>query len=111
MAKKDRIIVNGQPQDFTCKNSRFATDITKGQPHVDPAAKARGNTLDGPLADSDGHTLWLEYVSDLEDENKKLFWLMWYRDGIPTIPMSGVMTKNDLCKMSEKLEIFCKGPA
>jgi hypothetical protein len=107
MAAKDRIIVDGEPQDFTCKNIRFETNIKKGQPHIDQNSEVLGNALDGPLAMRNDYSLWLEYVID-NDQND-WYWLMWYKDGIPTIPMSGVMSTDDLCKMRSPCSRRCAG--
>lgn len=104
MAEKDRL----NAQDFTCKNARFHTDIASGFPHLNSGIC--GSALPGPLAQSGDFTLWLEHVVDERSPNPDrgpLFWLMWYQDGIPTIPISGVMTIEDLRKASSLLNNFC----
>lgn len=108
MAEKDRLVVDGRAQDFTCGNSRFCTDVASGFPHFDSGAG--GNALREPLAESGDSTLWLEHVIDKRSPNPDrgaLFWLMWYRNGIPTIPMSGVLTADDLRRASSLLSGFC----
>ena len=107
MAKKDRLLVGGELQNFTCRNQRFQTDIITGFAHSD--STVLGSALPGPLAESEGFTLWLEHVIDTrfpENNQKGLFWLMWYQDGIPIIPMSGVLTADDIRRMTSLLSDF-----
>jgi hypothetical protein len=61
-----------------------------------------GSVLGRPLVDHGEYTLWLEYVVNKKDKDE-FYWLMWYKSGVPTIPMSGVLSKNDL---SEILKAF-----
>ncbi len=92
---------------YTCRNSRFWTDITKGFRHG--SNPVRGSVFDGPLVASDGYSLWLEYVVD-RDGGWEPFWLMWYdADGSPTIPMSGAFDQSQMREMVAKLASFNDG--
>lgn len=100
MAAHNRL--NGAP--YTCRNSRFWTDITKG--HCHGHGQVRGSVFDSPLVEGDGYSLWLEYVED-RDGGWEPFWLMWYdSEGNPTIPMSGVFDQSQMRAMVEKLASF-----
>ncbi len=105
MSQKDRLKdQNGNYLNFTCGNSKFSTDTNKGAAHGIETAK--GSALTDPLAEHGGYTLWLEHVVDHGRPDNELYWLMWYLNGIPKIPMSGVLSKEDLCRMSEKIRTF-----
>lgn len=68
-----------------------------GQRHGQHSA-TRGNVFDRPLADSNGYSLWLEHV--IGDGREDYYWLMWYDSaGIPTIPLSGILSRNDIANM------------
>lgn len=85
MARDHRIISNGKRIDFSCENTRYKTDLSK---HV--ADGRPGSVLPFALYSSGEYSLWLEHV--IEKKNSKhVYWLMWYKNGIPTIPMSGVL--------------------
>jgi hypothetical protein len=102
MAKKDRI----DDQPFTCHNDRFQTDTEKGKPHG--KAQAGGSVFPGPLVPGDYYTLWLEFVRDKKGGPDTL-WLMWYDgEGTPTIPMSGVISADQIKQMTAKLTDFIK---
>ena len=90
---------------YTCRNSRFWTDITKGKRHG--PSQARGSVFDGPLVtNKDGSSLWLEYVED-RDGGWEPFWLMWYdANGNPTIPMSGAFDQSQIQGMVSQLASF-----
>jgi hypothetical protein len=110
MAEKDRIVLNGVPQDFTCENSRFRTDVDSGFQHSN--GYLRGSALPQPLVTVGDSTLWLEHVVDKRNprpDRGALYWLMWYRNGIPAIPASGVLTADDLRKASLQLADFFRG--
>jgi len=96
----------GKKISFSCGNRRFKTNIRLGYSHS-PFAKVKGSVLKVPLVNSaEGYTLWLEHVVDKESD-EKLYWLMWYGpDGIPTIPLSGVFSKDDLATMLERMIQF-----
>jgi hypothetical protein len=95
-----RILQEGKFLNFTCKNSQFRTNIKLGKPHGDKS-KAKGSVFKGPLADDGRNTLWLEHVTN--DGHERFYWLMWYCNGEPAIPMSGVLHKDDLPKIGEML--------
>ncbi len=107
MAEKHRLVLNGKPKNFTCENARFKTDMKRGFSHL--GSKVRGSALKGPLAEVGEHSLWLEHIVDKRSpkpDRGRLYWLMWYHNGIPTIPMSGVLTAEDLRKASSLLSGF-----
>lgn len=94
-----RIMLNGSPLDFTCQNRRFKTNIAKGEPHG--RSPTRGSVFDQPLVRYQDGSLWLEHVEDRDTPNELFYWLMHYDDaGYPTIPLSGIMGKDDLQEMA-----------
>ncbi len=99
---KDRRLrdVNDQPIPFTCANHRFRTDTTKGECHGD--GNSKGSVLRFAIIPGTDYSLWLEHVEDL-DGGPPMYWLMWYKDGRPTIPMSGVFDKKGLELMVDNL--------
>ena len=102
MAEKDRL--NGIP--FTCSNRRFHTNADKGKPHG--SGQTRGSVFDLPLVSSNGYTLWLEYVIDKTNASET-FWLMWYDSaGSPTIPLSSVISADQMKDMTSRLADFIK---
>lgn len=105
MAAKHRVNQGGRALDFSCQNAQFQTNTTKGESHG-TYADTRGSVFDRPLADHDGYTLWLEHAISRRD-GTELYWLMWYdSEGAPTIPLSGVMGKDEVAKMSALLASF-----
>lgn len=103
--KEHRVLDSGgNPMDFTCRNARFQTDMTKGKPHGS-ISDTRGSVFEDPLIEHGGYSLWLEHVA-AKDEEGDIYWLMWYKGGIPTIPMSGVFWKKDLQEMVKQLAGF-----
>ena len=106
MSAKNRLNdANGNPIPFTCRNRRFQTDISMGNPHG-TAGQAPGNVLSAPLITSNGYTLWLEHVLQPSTAARE-YWLMWYDPvGNPTIPMSGVFSRNELSEMLARLADF-----
>jgi hypothetical protein len=102
MAKDHRIIQNGQRLDYTCDNNKFQTNINMGYPHG--GNPIRGSAFPHPLHSVGGWSLWLEHVSQKDDPEHEWFWLMWYDDNRrPTIPLSGVMHRQDIANMSHQL--------
>lgn len=98
--------ISGMP--FTCRNSRFQTDVTKGNAHG--LASAMGSVFDVPLINNGANSLWLEYVED-HKYGDSVFWLMWYDgSGKPTIPLSGVFNLSQLQEMNAQLAAFIKVP-
>ena len=103
MGKDHRI--EGKP--FTCQNAHFETDTSKGERHH--RAEAKGSVFTTPLVSS-GYTLWLEYVRDKKG-GPDVFWLMWYdAEGVPTIPMSGIMSLEQVRSMTARLSDFIAIP-
>ena len=99
MAAKDRIA--GEP--FTCCNRRFQTDVNKGKPHG--PGNARGSVFDEPLVPG-AYSLWLEHAVNKENDSST-FWLMWYdAEGSPTIPMSGIISEEQIEEMARRLRIL-----
>jgi hypothetical protein len=100
--------INGH--SYTCRNSRFQTDIVAihGKPHG--PGNAAGSVFDAPLVDNGGYSLWLEYVED-HKYGGNMFWLMWYdAKGVPTIPASGVFDLDQLRSMNSQLAAFIQMP-
>ena len=108
MAFKDRL--NGIA--YTCSNSRFHTDITKGHPHG--AGQARGSVFGQgvlPASAAGGYSLWLEYVIEPKTGDDDWFWLMWYDSNEdPTIPLSGVFKRRQIQEMARRLSDFIQVP-
>ena len=104
MSHDFRIIIKDEVINYTCQNRRFGTDINKGFPHGN-YSQTLGSVFPEQLMESNGYTLWLEYVFDENDEN--LYWLMWYdSDGKPTIPLSAIFNNDDLGNMITQLTKF-----
>ncbi len=92
---------------YMCENSRFRTNITKGEPHG-RFSSTRGSVFPEPLANYGDHTLWLEHVEEPRTQ-VEWYWLMWYdKSGRPTIKVSGVLAKRDLSDIAKKLEDFVR---
>lgn len=89
-----RIEVNNHPIDFTCKNAQFQTDISSPVNSIYP-----GSVTPMPIYDDGGgQILLLEKV--VHNNGKKCFWFMWYYDnGIPILPMSGVIDADDIAEV------------
>lgn len=98
---------NGLKLTFTCKNARFATDISKGKKHGQHSDSA-GSVFDAPLVLYNGASLWLEHVVDHKNNDGiPYYWLMWYDSkGIPTVPLSGILSKYDLIRMQSMFAEF-----
>ena len=107
MARDSRIEFNGLRIDYTCENRRFKTDVCKGKPHgQDPTL---GSVFGEPLAGNqvrDEVSLWLEHVVAKEDPNDECYWLMWYQNGRPTIPLSGILHRKDIANMQRLFACF-----
>ncbi len=107
MSARHRIVVNGEPQDFSCFNRRFQTDISRGFAHG--WSQTRGSVVEGPLAGQQGeYSLWLEHVANRDDPAETdIYWLMWYDpEGNPTIPLSGILHREELADMVRGLMAF-----
>jgi hypothetical protein len=90
---------------YTCENWAFKTNVSKGHAHG-TFSQALGSVFDRPLISADGYSLWLEHVVEKANQ-QEVYWLMWYdRDGVPTIPLSGVFTKDNLQEMVSLLAGF-----
>ncbi len=89
MARKNRI----DDRPFTCRNARFETIES---------------VFSEPLIPGENYTLWLERVRDRKGGSDK-FWLMWYdEEGTPTIPLSGVISADEMREMVAKLADFIR---
>jgi hypothetical protein len=106
MSCNNRIInEQNEPLNYTCFNRAYSTNINKGFSHSN-LSTTRGSVLENPLINSNGYTLWLEYVID-RDGDDDIYWLMWYdENGCPTMPMSAIFTRNDLANMISQLTNF-----
>jgi hypothetical protein len=96
--------VDGRRLDYTCENSKFLTNIQMGQPHRE-GQRHGGSVFQGALAEDDEYSLWLEHVRN-KQTGERCYWLMWYRDGRPTIPLSGVLGRDDIPRMAALLASF-----
>ncbi len=106
MGKDHRIVVSGIPQDYTCRNRAYETDIAMGQPHGSYGS-AKGSVTGQPLVATGTGTLWLEHVAEVSNPSAKCYWLMWYfADGKPAIPLSGVFDKVELGQLAQQLMKF-----
>jgi len=97
-----RVIRAGQRLDYTCENSRFLTNLSMGRPHR-PNHDYFGSVFGGALADDGEYALWLEHVTNKEDPTGQCYWFMWYKNGRPTIPMSGIFHRENLENVSRLL--------
>ncbi len=106
MALEHRIAdKNGQRLNYTCENKRFKTNVKAGFAHG--SCRSRGSVFKNPLCvGENGYTLWLEHVTNLKDPKDQCYWLMWYQDGIPTIPLSGIMRRKDIPNLAKHLADF-----
>jgi hypothetical protein len=98
---------NGRPIDYTCCNARFRTDTSKGNAHGQQSS--RGSVFREPLAGSQDpgeYSLWLEHVIDTADPTEECYWLMWYRNGRPTMPMSAILYRDDIANMQRLIASF-----
>ncbi len=98
--KDFRIVQNGNRLDYSCENHRFRTNINKGKPHRTSATG--GSVFDNALIADGSSSLWLEHAFDKQD-NRECYWLMWYDNGKPTIPLSGVFERADIEQMVGRL--------
>ena len=101
MANDKRIVEGGQSVSYTCANYRFRTNTESGFAHGSNVA--RGSVFPEALAcNADGSSLWLEHVVD--DSEGSFYWLMWYdAQGKPTIPLSGILTRDHISNMAVML--------
>lgn len=89
-----RIEISGSPVPFTCENSKFRTDLSI--PPKNP--KFPGSVTENPIYEDD-QILLLERVENIGNGNK-CFWFMWYDyNGIPVMPMSGVIDADDIAEV------------
>lgn len=100
---KDHRIPGPQgPVPYTCDNRGYRSNTSKGA----AGAQAPASVFDSPLIQLPGASLWLEHVVEKETGDP-CYWLMWYDHlGNPTIPLSGVFSKDDLSQMLRRLADF-----
>jgi len=66
----------------------------------------RGTVFDRALADDGEHSLWLEHVIEIQTGDE-YYWLMWYdSNGFPTMPMSGILSRDDIANMQSLFASF-----
>ena len=107
MAKDFRIEQNNERINYTCENNRFRTNITKGEPHGEH--RIRGSVFAEPLAriQAEGeYSLWLEHVIPKNDPDDECYWLMWYKDGCPTVTGSSILHRDDIANMQRLFATF-----
>jgi hypothetical protein len=88
---------DGNKLNFTCQNSKYKTDINKGLEHEKGGSK--GSVTSEALFKSEGYSLWLEYVVNVHDEDEQCYWFMYYKDGLPIMPMSAVIDEETITKV------------
>ena len=98
MSKDWRIFRKGQRLSFTCENSKFKTDISRGYKHFSDN-NYLGSAIPEPIYTNGIDTLWIEYVINVKDKNNKCFWFMWYKNGIPSLSGSSVIDEDDIMKV------------
>jgi hypothetical protein len=101
MAKDHRIAKGTERLSYTCENTGYRTNVSKGVRHG-VYSRNRGSIRKEPLVDRNGYTLWLEHVTEKKNGDD-WYWLMWYHDGIPTIPLSSIFDESDLRNMARLL--------
>jgi hypothetical protein len=98
MAKDNRIQdAKGRRLNYTCENRRFLTNVHKGS-RPKPRTSC-GSAFRRSLYVHGDYSLWLEHVTDKTNPDDPRYWLMWYRKGIPTVPLSSVFSRDDMRKM------------
>ena len=107
MAADHRIEQNGQRLNYTCENAAYRTNIDKGE-HHDLSHHYRGSVFAEPIKGhlGDEYTLWLEHVKVKHDPDDECYWLIWYKNGRPTIPLSAIWHREDIAKMQRLLASF-----
>lgn len=111
MARDHRIERDGRRLDYTCENRRFRTDTTKGHTHGEQPT--RGSVFSQALAGSqepDQFSLWLEHVVAVNDPDDECYWLMWYQNGFPTVPLSSILHREDIVNMERLFASFLQIP-
>ncbi len=106
MPRERRIVINGQPVPFSCKNKKYQTDVNKGQSHwnVPTLGSVTGQAL---ITGDNGYTLWLEHVHSEYEPQEEFYWLMWYdSDGMPAVPMNSIFNRDQLTDMVRQLMRF-----
>ena len=89
-----QIILNNQPVAFTCRNSKFQTDISNPRNPMFPGSVTFNPVYD----DGSGQILLLEKVID--NNGNRNYWLMWYKyNGEPILTMSGVIDEDDIVQV------------
>lgn len=96
-----RIEQQGQRLDYTCENRAFRTRIEMGLSHGEH--QVQGSVFNEPLYFDGQYSLWLEHVLNKRDENEQCYWLMWYQNGQPTVPLSSIMRRDDVIHMQTLL--------
>lgn len=92
---------------YSCENVGYMTNVARGYPYG--PGQAGGSVFEQPLVSHDSYSLWLEYVTEKET-GADTFWLMWYKDGTPTIPLSGVFDAAEIQTMASRLASFIQVP-
>lgn len=102
MGSDNRVTLGEERLDFTCENKGYRTNINKGFSHGTYATTG-GSRLAKALVERHLYTLWVEHVTEISTGADWL-WLMWYREGKPTIPMSGVFSEDDFQLIQQMLD-------
>ncbi|HUO07858.1 MAG TPA: hypothetical protein VM008_06140 [Phycisphaerae bacterium] len=94
-----RVVQNGVALDFSCQNKRFRTNTGKGKPHG--SSKTLGSVTESPIYQDGPNTLWLEHVK--EGDTEGIYWLMWYKNGWPSILESAVFDRDSIHELLRQL--------
>jgi len=107
MAADNRIEQQGKRLGYTCENAAYSTNIGKGERHA-PSHSYQGSVFSEPIKGrlGDEYTLWLEHVIAKRNPNDECYWLIWYKNGRPTIPLSAIWHREDLARMQRLLTSF-----
>lgn len=88
--------------DYTCQNSRFKTDISKGHPHR-PGDTYMGSATPAPIYDDGDSSLWLEHVIEPK-KGISCYWFMWYdASGRPLLSQSSVIDERDILQVIKNI--------
>ncbi|MBA3972510.1 MAG: hypothetical protein H0X46_10315 [Bacteroidetes bacterium] len=59
-----------------------------------------GSVTAQPLYDDGDSSLFLEHVIDTKNNNKPVYWFMWYNgNGVPSLTMSSVIDEADIAQV------------
>lgn len=92
----------GRPIDFTFTDKVFRTNTLAGYAHG--FARALGSVTVEPLHESNGHSLWLEHVQEINRPEEEWFWLMWYFQGVPMLQDTSAFRRSEVSAICERFK-------